>query len=321
MKKILIIISAITILLLATSVGAGLYMLDYSLAADSSRGDTAKAYARLYKKHPEMRQWTDSMKNCGTLRDTFIIMPNGERHHAIYMRNDSAHGKTAIVVHGYKDSAPRYLTIARMYHQQLKRNVLLPDLHGHGLSDGDDIQMGWHDRHDIIHWAGVAEELFRDTACQSAVVLHGISMGAATVMNVAGEENMPAYISHVIEDCGYTSVWDEFSLQLKEQFSLPEFPILHISNIICKMKYGWSFREASPLAQVKKSRCPILFIHGDADTFVPFSMLQPLYEAARNPKDVWVVKGAHHAEAFSSNPAEYEAKIRAFIKGTSEAEK
>lgn len=321
MKKILIGISAIIISLFAASAGAGLYMLNYSLAADSDRGDTAKAYARLYKKHPEMRQWTDSMKSCGLLRDTFVTMPDGERHHAIYMRNDSAQGKTAIVVHGYKDSSPRYLTIARMYYQQMNRNVLLPDLHGHGLSEGEDIQMGWHDRHDIIHWAAVAEELFRDSLCQSAILLHGISMGAATVMNVAGDENMPAYISHVIEDCGYTSVWEEFALQLKEQFSLPEFPILYISDLLCKMKYGWSFREASSADQVRKSRCPILFIHGDADTFVPFSMLQPLYEAAKAPKEMWVVKGAHHAEAFSSDPAKYAAKVGEFIEETAEIER
>ena len=48
-------------------------------------------------------------------------------------------------------------------------------------------------------------------------------MGAATTMMVAGEPQRP-YVKCFVEDCGYTSVWDEFSNELKTSFGLPAFP-------------------------------------------------------------------------------------------------
>ena len=63
-------------------------------------------------------------------------------------------------------------------------SILLPDLHAHGLSEGDLIGMGWNDRLDVLHWMTVASRLFG----ADDVMVHGISMGAATTMCVAGEQ-------------------------------------------------------------------------------------------------------------------------------------
>ena len=101
------------------------------------------------------------------------------------------------------------LPIASIY-ERMGYNILLPDLHAHGLSDGNDIQMGWKDRKDIIRWIYVARGMFRSTKYQPRMVLHGVSMGAATVMNVSGE-NLPDGICCFVEDlrlhrvCGTSS--------------------------------------------------------------------------------------------------------------------
>lgn len=294
--------------------GASFYMLGYSLTPDPNRTDTDSAYTTLYKRYPGVRQWVDSVRQHRILRDTFAMMPGGERHHALFLRGDTANGRTAIVVHGYKDCAVTYLMIAKIYHQQLGYNVLLPDLHAHGLSEGKAIQMGWLDRHDVLHWAALAERMFRCGGRPSAVVMHGVSMGAATVMNVSGER-LPRYIKRFVEDCGYTSVWDEFGSELKNQFGLPAFPLLYTTSLLCRLKYGWSFGEASPLKQVAKCRRPMLFIHGDADTFVPSWMAGPLYKAhPGNPlqqrkaeilKGIWITKGTMHARSYNDYTDEY----------------
>lgn len=46
-----------------------------------------------------------------------------------------------------------------------------------------------------------------------------------------------------------------------------------------------------------KSKTPMLFIHGDADTFVPFEMLDEVYNAAKVEKEKLIVPGAGHGEA------------------------
>lgn len=304
--------SIAVLLLLVIIVGGSFYMLSFSLSPDEGRRDVAKAYERLYDRVPDMRLWVDSLKDNNLLCDTFITMDNGRRAHALYLRCDTAHGRTAIMVHGYKDSSVKFLYIGRMYQRDLGCNILLLDLNAHGLSDGDAIQMGWKDRLDVLRWADVANRLFTDKDDSVRIVVHGVSMGAATTMCLSGE-NLPSYIKCFVEDCGYTSVWDEFDGQLKEQFGLPSFPLMWTTSALCRMRYGWSFDEASPLKQVARCHKPMLFIHGNRDTFVPTRMVYPLYAAKPQPKELWIADGSEHAKAYTDHPQEYTSRVRSFL--------
>mgnify|MGYP002679993275 FL=1 len=262
--------------------------------------------------YPELRPWIDSLKAEGALSDTFVVMPTGERAHALYARSTKAHGATAVLVHGYTDNATSMLMIARIYNRYMNYNILLPDLHGHGQSYGKDIQMGWKDRLDVMHWIDIAPGIFRTPADSMRLVVHGISMGAATTMCVSGEQT-PKYVKCFVEDCGYTSVWDEFAHELKGRFSLPEFPLLYTASWVVQMKYGWSFSEASPLKQVAKCNKPMLFIHGDNDTYVPTTMVYPLYEAKSQPKQLWIAPGSKHALSYRDHKSEYIRKVTEFV--------
>lgn len=156
---------------------------------------------------------------------------------------------------------------------------------------------------------GIANRMFGGN---TQMVVHGISMGAATTMCVSGEK-LPTYVKCFVEDCGYTSVWDEFDHELHQQFNLPKFPLLNTASTICRLRYGWSFGEASPIKQVAKCKLPMLFIHGDNDDFVPSAMLRPLYEAKKGDKDIYVAKGSKHARAFRDHPDEYIKRVTQFV--------
>ena len=145
------------------------------------------------------------------------------------------------------------------------------------------------------------------------LVLHGISMGAATTMCVSGDPT-PSYVRCFIEDCGYTSVWDEYSQEMKKRFGLPEFPMLHITSALVKARYGWSFKEASPLKQVAKCRKPMLFIHGSNDKFVPTAMVRPLYEAKPGKKALWIAPGSEHAVSYKDHKVEYTRRVTDFLR-------
>jgi fermentation-respiration switch protein FrsA (DUF1100 family) len=137
-------------------------------------------------------------------------------------------------------------------------------------------------------------------------------MGASAVMMMMNGASLPPQVKCVIEDCGYTSARDEFAYQLQQMFGLPPFPLLYIASFESKIIAGYSFAEASALEQVRKSRVPILFIHGEADDFVPVSMARELYEAAACEKELWIVPGAAHAMAYYVNPGEYIRRVRGF---------
>lgn len=311
-KKLFVTLGATLALFLAIVTAGSFYLVDYALV--SAERERNSNLVQIEKRFPELKSWLDSLQAVGALRDTFVVMPTtGKRAHALFVRSPRAKGRTAVLVHGYCDNATRMLPIARIYNRELRANVLLPDLYAHGQSDGDAIQMGWKDRLDVLHWISLAPELFRTEADSMRLVVHGISMGAATTMCVSGEQT-PQYVKCFVEDCGYTSVWNEFSNEISARFSLPDFPLMYTASWLVQVKYGWNFREASPLKQVAKCQKPMLFIHGDNDTFVPTWMVYPLYEAKPQPKALWIAHGSKHADAYGDYKEEYTHRVLEFVK-------
>ena len=126
-------------------------------------------------------------------------------------------------------------------------------------------------------------------------------------------EELEHYVRCFVEDCGYTGVWDEFSKELKSSVVLPAVPLLYTASWLCDLKYRWNFREASSLAQVAKCRLPMLFIHGDADDYVPTWMVRPLFEAKPGAKELWLVPGAGHAASYRDNREEYTRRVGEFV--------
>ena len=88
---------------------------------------------------------------------------------------------------------------------------------------------------------------------------------------------------------------------------------MYTTSALSKLKYDWSFGEASPLEQVKKCRKPMLFIHGGNDDYVPTRMVYPLYEAKPAPKELIVFRNTAHAESYKDYPLEYERIIKRFV--------
>lgn len=310
----IILLAFITILLCS-----GYFLLGFALQPDllqTRSRDLTASYEYMVKEYPELEPWIDSLYQAGALRDWYIDSDRGEQLHALYVRAAQPTQRTAVIVHGYTDNSIRMLHIGYLYSKKLGYNILLPDLHAHGMSEGAAIQMGWLDRLDVLRWMETADELFGRKLGGTQMVVHGISMGAATTMMVAGEVQhgiyQQPYVKCFVEDCGYTSAWDEFKSELKAQFHLPAFPLLNTASLLSQWEYGWNFREASALEQVKKCTLPMLFIHGEQDDFVPTWMVHPLYEAKPGEKELWLAPGPGHALSYKHNPEEYTRRVKAF---------
>lgn len=248
----------------------------------------------------------DWLLNNSNYSDEYITSFDGLKLHAYKVINKTPSDKWAITVHGYTSEGLNMSSYAKKYYD-MGYNILIPDLRGHASSEGDYIGMGWDDRLDIISW--INSIIKNDKNAE--IVLHGVSMGAATVTMASGED-LPNNVKAIIADCGYTSVWDEFAYQLKALFSLPEFPILDASNIITKLRAGYNLKDGSCIDQVKKSTTPILYIHGDKDDFVPYYMMKELYDATNSEKEMLTIKDAEHAKSSEVDPKTYWTTIYNF---------
>ena len=139
-------------------------------------------------------------------------------------------------------------------------------------------------------------------------------MGAATVLFTSGEGDLPANVKAVVSDCAYSRVYEQIGCTIRGYVPfLPDFPIVDSASVVCELKGGYSFRDASCIEAVKRSHTPTLFIHGSADTFVPFYMLDILYNNAGCPKERLVIENAGHAQCAATDPALYWSTIEDFI--------
>ena len=216
----------------------------------------------------------------------------------------------AVVCHGYIGQPSDMAKYGYHFHE-LGMSVLMPAARGHERNvDTGLIQMGGTDAQDLVGWIG--EIVARDP--EARVMLFGVSMGGAEVMMASGLSDLPENVALIVEDCGYTSVWEEFSLQLDNVFHLPSFPILNVADAACLMRAGYTFEGVSSIESLRSASVPMLFIHGDEDTFVPFSMLDECYEAcASEEKEKLVVEGAGHGLSASTNPELYWSTVDDFL--------
>jgi len=227
-----------------------------------------------------------------------------------FLPAETQNKRFVICVHGYHCNGPdEFSHMVPFYHDELNYNYLLPDDRAHGRSEGKYIGFGALDHKDILLWI---DYLIKRFGTGIEIILHGISMGAATVMLV-NSANPPEQVKIVIEDCGFSSAYDEFIDNLKHKTKLNCAPIVIATSLICKIIAGYRIKEADCLGRLKQAKNPILFIHGGADTFVPTWMGIRLHEACPVPKDILIVEGAVHAYSYYDATEDYQNKVKEFI--------
>ena len=304
MKRFKKITISIFIVLLTLFIGGSslVGVLFYNLALNANYSK-AIIYAEYNDKNlNDAQKWLEEKSNySGKYIESYDKL---QLHSYVVTQNSN---KWAIVVHGYGGSG-KLMSDKSKYFYDMGYNVLIPDLRGHGKSEGDYIGMGWKDRLDIISWINF---IIKENP-NAEIVLHGTSMGAATVLMTSGE-NLPSNVKAIVADCAYTSAWDEFSYQLETYLKVPSYYILNVTNMVTKLKAGYSLKEASALECVKKATVPILYIHGDKDKFVPYSMMDKLYDATNSPKEKLTIEGGEHANSDLVSPFLYWLTVEDFL--------
>lgn len=313
MKKILFVFIGVLVIICVIVAAIGKFMLNVAIRPESQRRfQLDSCYTAVYHSYPEMEEWYDSLQTKGNWRDTILLDENGLRHHAVVIEHDSLSTGSTIVLHGYDDNSVRMMRYAYMHYEVLQRNVIVPDHYFHGESDGDHIRFGWLDRLDVTGlWIPLAHCLWPD----EQMVVHGLSMGGALTMFTSGED-IPDSLNLIgfIEDCGFSSIHEQLEYQLNEEFGLPAWPILNVASEWSALENGWSFEDGNALTQLEKCERPMLFIHGDADSFVPTWMVHENYEAkTKGYKELWIVSGADHAESIHLAWDEYCAHCKDYI--------
>lgn len=210
--------------------------------------------------------------------------------------------------HGYRSGALRDGNGVLLYAQKMGYNVLLADQRGHGKSGGKTITFGIKERYDCLDWIRYANRRFGE---DTEIILAGISMGAATVL-MAADLGLPANVKGIMADCPYSTP-KEILQEVMKQMRFPVTVTYTAVRLGAKLFGGFDVEEHSPVEAMKNCSIPVLFIHGDADYFVPCEMSRKCYEACSAEKKLVLVKEAAHGMSYCVDSELYEKEITEFL--------
>lgn len=239
-----------------------------------------------------------------------INAKDGIKLKGYYLPAEKSSDKLIIFCHGYTSQGLSNFSALSEFYYNLGFDCLILDLRAHGESEGDYVGFGILDRFDCLEWIKYINKRFNG---KKRILLHGISMGATTVLMTSGFEDLPENVKGIVADCAFTSPYDVFAHVLKRDYKLPPFPIMNINDKMCRDKAGYGFQDYSTITAVKNTKCPILFIHGEEDNFVPTWMSQKNYEACNSQKKLLIVKNAGHGASYYENQSQYESAVSEFI--------
>ncbi len=244
--------------------------------------------------------------------DVYKKSGDGLNLHAIYVPSDTKEDeKIAICFHGYTGQAGSDFCGISDYYLKNGYSLLLVDQRAHGKSEGEYIGFGCLDRIDACSWI---DWVIARCGMQTKIVLHGISMGAATVLMTSGLE-LPDQVKGIISDCAFTSPKEVFTHVLRSMYHMPAFPTMQITDWINRKKAGYGLDECNAAREVRKAQVPILLIHGDADTFVPCSMCHEIEKNCASETTKLIIEGAAHAESYYKDMEAYENAMTGFLEG------
>lgn len=242
--------------------------------------------------------------------DVWITSDDGLKLHGVYFPGEKSN-KAAICFHGYTSQCMSDFIGLTDYYMKRGYRMLLVDERAHGQSEGEYIGFGCKDRFDALKWI---QWLIKEAGEDCRILLHGISMGGATVLMTSGLK-LPPQVKGILSDCAFTSPKEVFTHVLKTMYHLPAFPMLNIADRVNKIKAGYGLDECNAAREVRKAKVPMLLIHGDKDTFVPCEMCGRIYENCASPKQKLIVEGAGHAESYFKATDAYEKAMDSFIGG------
>ena len=217
----------------------------------------------------------------------------------------------AVLVHGWGgNKSDEYLTQTAPLYAKAGYAVLRLDLRGHGASGGGRRTLGYAEVRDV---RGALAWLRREGYEPGGIVLHGWSMGGATVVRSAPGTGVAA----VVEEAGYADLPLLMRDQLPESSGLPR--IFNLGTFLAAKLFldfdPWAVRPREDAARLREEGVPLFLIHSTSDETVPYEHAR-LFARANPDAELWTLEGYKHVEAYES--PEYAEKLEVFLRSLPE---
>ena len=221
----------------------------------------------------------------------------------------SSPSRIIIAMHGWRSTWSMDFSLCAEFLHKNGCSILFPDQRCHGESEGDHIGFGVFERYDLADWIKYVVESEGDSL---PIYLLGVSMGATTVL-MASDLDLPSCVKGIISDCAFTSPHDIWDHVMKNNLKVNSKLAFAMANYYIVKEAKLDGKSASTLNSVANTEIPILFVHGDADSFVPLEMTKQNYDACNSDKKMLIVSGAEHGLSYYVDEISYKMAVFDFF--------
>ncbi len=213
--------------------------------------------------------------------------------------------KTLVLMHGFEmdksQILPQTINLAKKY------NLFYFDFRGMGESSGKSAQ-GLREHLD----ARAALEYLRNNKPEQSkeIALYGISLGASVAAYIAATDKTIKAV--ILEACFYSYkrvvrkwAWNHHTL--------PYYPVVYIFLRFKRLKFRTGLEDLSPKTSAPLIACPVLQVHGEKDSLVPYKRALQVFDAIKSTKELWLVKGAGHVRCHEISGQKYLQEISKFL--------
>lgn len=209
-----------------------------------------------------------------------------------------------LLLHGIRADRRQMLGRARFLNRA-GHSVLLIDLPGSGASAAPRLTFG------LDEAAGVKAALayLRRQAPGEGLGLIGVSLGAASFVLC---KDCPSVDAVVLESM-YPTIEEAVEDRLRMRLGVLGLPLSKLLLWQLPLRLDIAPRQLRPIAHVAAIGAPLLIASGDRDLHTTIAETRRLYDAAAQPKALWIVEGAVHQDLHAFAPAAYEERVLRFL--------
>ncbi|HEX8732917.1 MAG TPA: alpha/beta fold hydrolase [Ktedonobacterales bacterium] len=186
-------------------------------------------------------------------------------------------------------------------------NILLFDYHGHGSAHGAPVTLAYRELQDFFAALAYVQRRLPG----GRIGVFGFSMGAAIAILGAAER---PEVRAVLADSSFASHTAVVRHAVEQTIHLPGAPFTAIADYFLARRAGYRGRDVAPERVIARiAPRPVLLIHGTDDEMIPVTHAYRLFEAAREPKDLWIAPAANHCGAYFIDRPAYCERAAAFF--------
>ena len=274
------------------------------------RGMTETHFEKILLGHPYVEDARRATEEMAARRCERIATRSHDklRLSARFFRGDESM-PVCILFHGYHGSGVRDFSGVGRDLINKGYNVIMVDERNHWRSEGHTITFGMRERYDVLTWVKKANRLFSD---DKPIYIFGISMGAATVLMASGLE-LPENVRCILADCPYNDVMDEMAFAGSTHMKTPAALSKFLARASAKIYGRFDIAETTVADEVKKTKVPILIMHGEEDNLVPCYMSKQIKEANPDMIELHIFPEARHGQSYLFHKEEYRSIMDRFM--------